>query len=110
MGATIRAGVSYVTANYPDAEGVVILSCDQVRLTAAHLVKLTGAGARAASYYDGRRGIPAYFGRDDFAELARLDGDVGGRHLLAREGTVEIAFPGGGEDVDTPEDWERLTS
>lgn len=99
-----------------DADGALILTCDQPRLTAEHLralmaafAELKSAGA-AASEYAGGRGVPAIFPRSMFAELFALSGDRGARALLAQSScaVATVDFPGGEVDVDTPEDMERL--
>lgn len=60
--------------------------------------------------YEGRRGNPVLFDRDTFAALAGLQGDQGGRGLLAElQGScvaVPVADPGILLDIDTPADYE----
>lgn len=62
--------------------------------------------------YQGRRGNPILFDESLFGELARLEGDVGGRVLLGKyEGavvSVPVEEPGILEDIDRPEDHQRL--
>ncbi|MGC9400365.1 MAG: HAD-IIA family hydrolase [Anaerolineae bacterium] len=62
--------------------------------------------------WEGRRGGPVLFGRSLFGELARLDGDVGGRALFdahrERLVTLSVEDPRWLIDVDTPEDYARL--
>lgn len=64
-----------------------------------------GRGTALAAAVDGRRGNPVLFDRRHFETLADLEGDVGGRELLKREGTlVETGDPGVVRDVDRPGD------
>jgi len=60
---------------------------------------------------DGRRGNPVLWDRRFFDALAKLEGDVGARHLIAAhaEAVVEIEVEGPGAflDVDTPEALSR---
>ena len=96
MGSSIRAGMTALTAAAPDARAVVITLCDQPLVGAAFIDRLvqrfgprprraarrTGQEPTVAAEYDGRPGVPALFPRSRFAELSRLDGAAGARHLL----------------------------
>lgn len=107
MGASIRAGVGAL----PDsADAVLLLTVDQVAVDTALLRRLlaaypTGEGALASAYED-QVGIPAVFPVRLFPALRRCKGDKGARDLL--KGARTLAFPRGGEDLDTPEDLARL--
>jgi molybdenum cofactor cytidylyltransferase len=68
-----------------------------------------------AAEYDGRPGVPALFPRSRFAELSRLDGAAGARHLLratsaqgAAHVVVTLPCPEAAVDVDTITDYEAL--
>ena len=101
MASSIRCGVRAAVGW--EAEGVVVMTCDQVGVTAGHLRELCGeAGRVTGSGYAGRVGIPAYFPAESFGELMALEGDVGARELLRGAAAVvaeELAL-----DVDTEED------
>lgn len=61
-------------------------------------------------YRDGR-GTPVLFGASLFGELARVEGDQGGRGVIARDpGRVAVVAIDGPmpADVDTPEDYATL--
>lgn len=76
------------------------------RLAAAHR-----AGAElAVATYGGARGHPVLIGRPHWEEAIRLTGDEGARSLLASHLVVEVPCDGTGspDDVDTPEDLNRL--
>jgi molybdenum cofactor cytidylyltransferase len=64
--------------------------------------------------YEGRRGNPVLFDRATFPDFMRLSGDVGGRPVLqayaGRAERVSVADPGVLVDVDTPGDYEQVTS
>lgn len=145
MGSSIRVGMAAVTAAAADARAVVITLCDQPLVGAAfidrlvqryraeaaetaHAVKAAESGEpTVAAEYDGRPGVPALFPRSRFAELARLDGAAGARHLLraaragaaqhvaqgverdeARAAVITLPCPEAAVDVDTITDYEAL--
>jgi CTP:molybdopterin cytidylyltransferase MocA len=88
-----------------EAEGVVVMACDQPAVTVHHLQLVASSAVVTASEYDRRRGVPAYFPAKHFDALMALQGDVGARELLREARSV--ALPGGELDVDTPVDLER---
>jgi len=108
MGASIRAGMAAV----PDGtEAVLLLVCDQPALSQNLLNEIRrvhdqAPGRVVASTYAGTRGVPALFPRQRFPELRALSGDRGARGLLLGEDILEVPFPGGEQDVDTPADRE----
>lgn len=112
MASSLRAGIHAIA---PGAPGVLLLLCDQPRVTAAHLRALVAAFSVqppfiAASRYAGKRGIPAAFPKSLFPALAALQGDKGARAILADPpcALVEIDFPGASVDVDLPDDLPQL--
>ena len=116
MASSIHAGIAAVQAGMPEAEAVMLLVCDQPRLTAEHLRRLMdasvsharGPSAIVASEYAGVPGVPAVFPLSAFARLMELRGDVGARRLLMDEGVIRVAFEGGFVDVDTVDDLPEL--
>ena len=115
VASSIRAGVGAEDAG-TEAAGVLLMTCDQPRITAKHLremIEAFDAQARAvliASIYAGARGTPAIFPRVMFADLLALRGDKGARGLLATAllPVVEIQLEGGEVDIDRPEDLAEL--
>ena len=113
---SIHAGLEALKESAPDAAGVLILTCDQPRLTVDHLRALMDAFAArsqpviVASAYAGVIGIPAVFPRIVFAHLRALSGDKGARALLIEPPCrlVEVPFPGGEVDIDEPADLNLL--
>ncbi|WP_223646861.1 NTP transferase domain-containing protein [Corallococcus sp. EGB] len=113
QGSSLRAGLRALP---PDVDGALLMLCDQVRVDAAHLRSLIATFERTrapivASAYADTRGVPALFARALFPELESLPPTGGARGLIARDPSrvVEVALPGGEEDVDTVEDTLRLT-
>lgn len=115
IASSIRAGVN--AAVETQTEGVLLMACDQPRVSAAHLQELRrafeecGGDRIVASEYAGVVGIPAVFPRAEFAALRALKGDEGARKLLrgAAAKIVAVNFAGGEVDIDTPEDLAALT-
>jgi molybdenum cofactor cytidylyltransferase len=110
IASSIRAGI---LALPPDAPGALFLVCDQVAVNPALVAGLMAAraahpGAVVTCGYGGGRGIPSWFPAGRFPDLLALRGDRGARTLLDGDGVVVVPFPEGTEDVDRPEDLERL--
>ncbi len=116
MGGSVHAGMRALGVCAPDATAVLLMSCDQPRLTAHHLRTLLEAFASqastsiVASSYAGVRGVPAVFPRETFAQLRALGGDKGARSIIesAPCPVVAIEFEGGDVDIDWPEDLANL--
>jgi len=106
MASSIRLGVAALPL---DADGVLLLTVDQIRVD-EHLLRRLLETHHAAPdrptvcAYAGTVGIPAVFPRRLFPALLALQGDQGAKGILLREKPATLTFPGGGEDLDTPED------
>lgn len=105
MASSIRAGVRALEASH-EVQGAVLMTCDQVLMTAAHLRALCVEPERVTgSAYAGRVGVPAYFPRRSFEKLLTLRGDAGARELLCAASAItaeELAL-----DIDTEDDLQR---
>lgn len=116
IASSIHAGLLALNQDQPDSPGVLILACDQPRLTVAHLRNLIHAFSEqadpsiAASEYSGALGVPAAFPRRIFPDLFALQGDKGARTLLLRPPCplIQVGFIGGEIDIDRPEDRVHL--
>ncbi len=89
IASSITTGVAALTAREPAVNNLLILVCDQSRLTTALLKELidkhrSERATITASAYAGTTGVPAIFSRAIFPELAALSGDEGARRLIAR--------------------------
>ncbi len=110
--ASLRCGIAAVA----DAEAAVLTLGDMPRITPdviarfAALAQEHGAAARARAIYDGMPGHPVVLGRDHFARIAALEGDVGAREVLKAIGAdpIECSHLCSPADVDTPEALEEL--
>lgn len=108
MGSSLRSGVA--AAQAAGAEGVLLLVCDQPRLSVEHLGALLNRHREAralltASGYEQRMGVPAVFAAELFAELLEVRGDRGARQVIERHADVAqvIPWPEGAVDIDSPE-------
>jgi molybdenum cofactor cytidylyltransferase len=114
MASSLRAGLSCVS---PAADGALFVPGDMPRLRPGLLQGIVAhfyASGKAivVPTYQGQRGNPVLFACSLFAELAALQGDQGGRALLASHAS-DIAFletddEGILHDIDTPADYVRL--
>ena len=110
LSASIATGMCSV-AEDPDLAGVLIALGDMPLVASTHVRKLIEAfdGSAVASAIAGRPQPPALFGRRHFPALQSLEGDAGARDLLRSARQVE-AEPATLFDIDTPEDFTRLSA
>lgn len=115
MASSIRVGLKAIEEADPEADGVMILVCDQPHLTSAVLNQLLQKQKEsglpmAASVYGEKMGTPAVFHRSVFPELMALKGDTGARKIFMAHGgqVARVAFDNGIVDIDTKEDYEKL--
>ncbi len=118
MASSVRAGLRTLDSVFPEAPGVLLMTCDQPRLTPEHLRKLCVAFETnrreciIASHYAGRNGVPAIFPQALFPDLQALQGDQGARAILQSPPCrlISVEFPGGELDIDAPADLAGLGS
>ena len=110
LSASLKVGIAAVSA---DADGAIVLLGDMPAVTTEHINQVI-AGFNPVEGRSicvpttrGKRGNPVLWGRDYFAEIAALSGDVGARHLIGAhaEAVCEVALEDDSifVDVDTPE-------
>jgi molybdenum cofactor cytidylyltransferase len=110
--ASLRCGIEVVA----DADAAVLTLGDMPRITPAVITRFAdiaardGAQARARAIYDGLPGHPVVLGRDYFAQITQLRGDVGAREVLKAIGAhpIECSHLCSPADVDTPAALEEL--
>lgn len=107
VASSIRAGVKSVCA---DADGVVLMPCDQPLTEPAVIRALFETHERTgkpivACAYGGTLGTPAFFAREYFDHLLALRGDTGAKRVImhCRSDVATVAWPDGALDVDTVE-------
>lgn len=116
LSTSLRAGLAAVPA---DCDGVMVCLGDMPQVTAAVLNRLIAAynptegRSICVPTFDGKRGNPVLWDRSFFADMARVAGDTGARHLLGdhADRVCEVPMDGDGilTDVDTAEGLARLT-
>jgi molybdenum cofactor cytidylyltransferase len=111
---SLKAGVAVVD---PRSQGILFALGDQpfvgvdvydklIQYYRQHLTLLTWP------VYQGKRGNPVLFDRRLWPELMKIEGDEGGKQIMARTspeeiGRVEMAAPGVLIDIDTPDEYEK---
>lgn len=116
ISSSIRAGIRVAESCAPEAPAVILMTCDQPRLSTGHLRLLierfveSDGLAVVASTYDGARGTPAVLARSVFPRLGSLQGDKGARGILADPhlDVIEVPFEGGQIDIDEPADLSHV--
>lgn len=116
MAASLRAGLAALDAD-PDVAACVVALVDQPLVTAAAVTRLVAAheaGARAAvASYAGRARNPVILDRSVWLGVsASANGDQGARAWLGEHPElvvdVDCTDTGSPDDLDTPQDLERL--
>lgn len=114
QGASLASGVRALPSTV-DAAVVVLADMPGLRPEAIAAVVERWLQTRppaVTAAYGERWGHPVLFDRGVFADLARLEGDTGGREILQALGDLvaraEVSGAAPPPDVDTPEDWERI--
>ncbi|MCA1659304.1 MAG: nucleotidyltransferase family protein [Verrucomicrobiaceae bacterium] len=117
MGTSICCGLQHLIASTPELNAAVVMACDQpfvdARVVGALMAEQERSGkAIVASNYANTLGIPALFDRSCFEALLGLPDDSGAKALIEsrRDDVASIEFEKGAIDIDTPADFERLTS
>jgi molybdenum cofactor cytidylyltransferase len=116
MGSSIRAGVARLLRDYPEVAALALLVGDQPLVTAEHLAELRrllleSDSDAAAAAYGGSLGVPALLRRKLFARLLELKPEEGAKALLQSPDirVATLPLPEAGTDIDTKEDWQRIT-
>lgn len=110
LGHSLRAGLA---AAPKDWDAALICLGDMPRVDATSLALLAAAeGDVVVPVKDGKRGNPVRWSRRHFADLMALEGDIGGKALLAALAVppTEVVIPDDGifDDIDTPADLAAL--
>jgi len=109
-----RAGIGAIN---PDSAAIMIILGDRPEVTPEIINRLAGEWRErevmiALCSYQGRKGHPMIFARSMFDQLIDLHGDkaawklVDANAALVQEVRLDLPYP---EDINTPEDFARLT-
>ena len=109
LSTSLAAGIAALPE---DIDGAVVLLADMPFVSAAHIDRLIAAfnplegRSICVPTFNGKRGNPVLWGRELFADMRGVSGDVGAKHLIGANGDllVEVPMPDAGvlRDVDTP--------
>lgn len=112
---SVLAGLNAV--DRPGVQGILVVPVDAPLVTSATVEALlatfrTTSSPIVRAVHRGAHGHPVIFSRAVFAELRRADPSVGAKavtrayeHAIAN---VDVDDPGVVQDIDTPEDYEKL--
>jgi len=110
LGTSLKTGIASLPAQ---SDGVIVCLGDMPQVDAPMIDQLVGALAPdkgaliVVPTIGGQRGNPVVWSRRLFDDLARLEGDVGARHLIGLHADAAVEVPVDNEalfvDVDTPE-------
>lgn len=115
MSSSIRVGLEYAESTH-QTDALIIMLADQPLLQSDFLQKLRQTWIDkkcqlVASQYNGKPGVPALFTKSLYPNLLELKGAEGARKIL-RSQTTDMCLidnPAGAWDIDTPEDYKKLT-
>ena len=117
MATSITLSVEHLLNLSDKIEGILFLLCDQPFVGTGLLNELmrmskTSEKGIIGSAYSGTVGVPVYFKKKYFPELLKLKGKEGAKKLIEQfsNDVLSVAFPSGGIDIDSPEDFEKLLS
>ncbi len=109
LSTSLAAGIAALPE---DIDGAVVLLGDMPFVSAVHIDRLIAAfnpvegRSICVPTFNGKRGNPVLWGRELFAEMRAVSGDVGAKHLIGANGDllVEVPMPDAGilRDIDTP--------
>jgi molybdenum cofactor cytidylyltransferase len=117
MASSIKKGVEELTNKYPDLKAILILVSDQPYINCVLLKDMLSAYAISkkgivAAYYANTFGTPVLFDNKYFQLLMSLKGDIGAKSIIRKhpDDITTVAFPLGEIDIDTKEEYEKLSS
>lgn len=115
MGTSIQAGIRRAQALGLD--GAMLALADQPLVTTAMLDGLlanhqSSGKSIVASEYGGSVGVPAFFAREYFPHLLALEAGQGCKGVILKHAAqaLYIACPEAEADIDTPRDYQALSS
>jgi len=117
MASSLKCGLSKIQTITPNLDAVIVMLGDQPLVSTSLIQQFvtkyqTTNFPIVASQYHKIVGVPALFDHSLFRELATIEGDVGAKSIIGRyySKVLTIPFAEGAIDMDTPEDWKRLST
>jgi molybdenum cofactor cytidylyltransferase len=116
MAGSLKIAVKHLLDLDPDLDQVLVMLCDQPFVdrdllnTMIEKQSVSDKGI-VACQYKGTLGVPALFTKTYFADILDLGGNGGAKNLIQEnlEDVIALDFPDGGIDIDTMEDYRRLS-
>ncbi|MBR9997784.1 MAG: nucleotidyltransferase family protein [Cyclobacteriaceae bacterium] len=115
VSSSIRAALKEIEKDEPEIYGIIITLVDQPLINVSHLIKMikshfTFGKKIIASGYGGSFGVPAFFHRNVFPYVEKLEGDQGAKSLISKlKLDVHIIPNADAEiDIDSEEDYKNL--
>ncbi|PSO50184.1 MAG: 4-diphosphocytidyl-2C-methyl-D-erythritol synthase [Cyanobacteria bacterium SW_9_44_58] len=116
MASSLKFGLSKIQAITSHLDAVIVMLGDQPFVSTALIQQLVSNYRSnnfliVASQYNNIVGVPALFHRALFPELGKIEGDAGAKFIIRRyySSVLSIPFAEGAIDIDTPQDWKRLS-
>jgi molybdenum cofactor cytidylyltransferase len=114
MSSAIRTGISALIKTDPKIQSAILMLCDQLLMDTYvlnHLIMANNAGGIAASGYNDTIGPPVLFDVIYFNDLLALKGSDGAKKVIQQYPgkIVNVLFPQGDIDIDTMEDFQKLS-
>jgi len=115
MGSSISYGLKELLKIQPELSSVMFLLTDQPLVSSVfirQLIEIAAPEKIIASAYNATIGPPVLFDKAFFDDLLKMQGNEGAKKVLQKyaQAVVEVRFPDGAFDIDTPEDYNRLIS
>jgi len=111
MGSSLKKGLTECVKKFPETKAILVMVCDQPRLTTNHLNELIDTYSKTknvvvASRYASTVGVPAIVDHSLFGDILCVDNHQGAKSIILKHqaNLMEIDFTGGEIDLDTPED------
>jgi molybdenum cofactor cytidylyltransferase len=116
MSSSIKVGLQKLLDSEDQINGVLIMVCDQPLVSSELINQIVETQQHTgslivASQYVKTLGVPALFSHLLFPHLFNLENIGGAKKLIKKfkNQTSAVNFPGGEFDIDTPEDYQKLT-
>ena len=117
MGSSITTGLRALQHMRPEVAAVCITLADQPLVTSVHLRSMADELFRShadvvAGQYRNTLGAPAIFSKPTLPSLRNLSPEAGAKKLFYNSAwnIQPFALPEGASDIDTPEDFARLSN